>query len=627
VAGAAAALTGSPAAAEPPDAEAEAPIAPTPEASLALLRDHVRHTFSYNTLSLTGHLIGAAIVLAMFASVAPAATRWAWGGAFAVLWVVRAAMAWRFARDEPPDVPGLLVRLRAWQVGVLAAGAMWGAAALLFGGLGNTLHQIALVVVVYSYCVACVPILAPQFRLYLIFVSLVFLPAIGSIAAQGTSLDWQVAGTMSAAMAMTMLLGRTYKRAFDASIRLKLANGQLADQLRAEKAAADEARRVAETANRGKTQFFAAASHDLRQPLHAMGLFAEALRQRVREPEVAQLVHSINESVGALEGLFSQLLDITKIDSGGVDVKPAHVKLEDLFRKLRLHFEPAAFEKGLELRFRGGRHVVFADPLLVERVLRNLVANAIRYTEDGTVLVACRRRGAKVLLQVWDTGPGIRLEDQVRIFEEFVQVEGAAPVEPQERKGLGLGLAIVKRLSALLGAPLVLRSTPGRGSVFSIELAPGTTKAAAEQAMAASAAAPRLPMAVTLAGRTVLVVEDEPAVREGLEVLLRDWGAATVAHDGTPSLRAWLDAQPPDAAPPSLLVTDWRLSTAERAETGLDAIRHVRARFPTVPAIVVSGSTTTDLEKEAVAHDFHLLVKPVLPNKLRAMIGFKLKPG
>jgi signal transduction histidine kinase len=453
------ALTGAALAEAPTDASPHASRGPSDEASLALLRDHVRHTFSYNKLSLAGHLVGAGIILSTFWTVAPAMLRWGWGLAFFGLWLVRAALAWRYARGEPADVPGLLRRLRTWQVGVLAAGAMWGAAAWLFHGLGGALHQIALVIVVYTFCVACVPILAPQFRLYVLFVLLVFVPAVGSVAAQNTPLDWEVAGVMAVAMGMTMLLGRTYKDAFDASIRLKLRNEQLAAQLRAEKAVADEARAVAETASRGKTQFFAAASHDLRQPLHAMGLFAEALRQRVREPEVAQLVNSINESVGALEALFSQLLDITRIDSGGVDVKPAHVLLEDIFRKLKLHFEPAAFEKGLELRFRGGRQVVHADPLLVERVLRNLVANAIRYTEDGTVLVACRRRGDRVRLEVWDTGPGIRVEDQARIFEEFVQVEGSAPIESQERKGLGLGLAIVKRLAALLEAPLTLRSS------------------------------------------------------------------------------------------------------------------------------------------------------------------------
>jgi len=201
-------------------------------------------------------------------------------------------------------------------------------------------------------------------------------------------------------MAMTILLGRNYRQSFDNVVGLKLRTEALAVQLGTEKAVADAARQEAEVANRAKTQFFTAASHDLRQPLHAMGLFAEALRQRVHEPEVAQLVNSINESVDALEGLFSELLDITRIDSGGIEVHPQHFEVGDILRKLRLHFEPSAFEKGLALRLRGGHRVALADPLLVERILRNLVSNAIRYTNDGSVLMNCHQRGDRLLLQV-----------------------------------------------------------------------------------------------------------------------------------------------------------------------------------------------------------------------------------
>jgi signal transduction histidine kinase/CheY-like chemotaxis protein len=421
---------------------------------------------------------------------------------------------------------------------------------------------------------------------------------------------------MTVAMGMTILLGRNYRASFDSIVGLKLRTEALAVQLRSEKAVADAARREAEVANRAKTQFFAAASHDLRQPLHAMGLFAEALRARSRDPEVAQLVNSINESVDALEGLFSELLDITRIDSGGVEVHPADFELADIFRKVRLHFEPAAFEKGLALRVRGGRRVAFADPLLVERIVRNLVSNAIRYTSDGSVLVSCRRRGERLLLQVWDTGPGIGAEERARVFEEFYQVPGTRALAAEQKKGLGLGLAIVKRLADLIGAPLALSSAVGRGSVFTLELPVGKAPRVAERAIGAKA-----PAGVTLAGRTIVIVEDEAAVREGLEVLLTGWGATIVAFDSVAAVRAWAGAA--DAATaPSLVIADYRL---EEGESGVAAIAAVRRRFSaSVPAIVVTGSSMTGHDKEAIEHDFHLLIKPVLPNKLRAMIAFKL---
>ena len=601
---------GAPADAAPP------PPVDEPLDDYLLLRDHVRGTFAFNRTSLAGHAIGAIIVEMVFAAAAPRTLRVVWGVAFAIVWLVRAALAVRFARDEPGTTAGLDRRLRVWQAGVLASGVLWGAAAWFFSPYGSGLHQLALVVVVYTFCVACVPILAPQFRLFVLFVVLVFVPAIVRVALQDAALHWEVAGVMTVAMAMTMLLGRNYRESFDSIVGLKLRTEALAVQLRKEKAVADAARAEAEVANRAKTQFFAAASHDLRQPLHAMGLFAEALRARSHDPEVAQLVHSINESVDALEGLFSELLDITRIDSGGVEVRPADFELADIFRKVRLHFEPAAFEKGLELRIRGGRRVAFADPLLVERIVRNLVSNAIRYTSDGSVLVSCRQRGERLLLQVWDTGPGIRPDQRARVFEEFYQVPGTAVVGVEQKKGLGLGLAIVKRLAALMQAPLEMRSEEGRGTVFTLTLPLGKAPRAAERAIVAKG-----PIDLTLGGRTIVVVEDEPAVRQGLDVLLTGWGATIVSLDSVAAARAWAEAADP-GSPPALVIADYRL---EDGATGVAAIAAVRRRFgDAVPAIVVTGSSMTGHDKEALEHDFHLLIKPVLPNKLRAMIAFKL---
>ena len=581
-----------------------------------LLRDHVRGTFAFNRTSLAGHAIGAIVVEIVFADVAPRTLRVLWGVAFALVWLVRLWLALRYARDEPTTVAGLQQRLRTWQAGVLASGVLWGIAAWFFAPYGSGLHQLALVLVVYTFCVACVPILAPQFALFVLFVVLVFVPAIVRIALQHDVLSWQAAIVMAVAMAMTMLLGRNYRQSFESIVGLKLRTEALAVQLGAEKAVADAARAEAEVANRAKTQFFAAASHDLRQPLHAMGLFAEALRARSHDAEVAQLVNSINESVDALEGLFSELLDITKIDSGGVEVHPVDFELADIFRKVRLHFEPAAFEKGLELRIRGGDRVAFADPLLVERIVRNLVSNAIRYTIDGSVLVSCRRHGDWLLLQVWDTGPGIRADERERVFDEFYQVPGTRAVGGEQKKGLGLGLAIVKRLADLMNAPLELRSQVGRGTVFTLQLPVGKAPRAAERALGS-----RAPTGVTLAGRTIVVVEDEPAVRQGLEVLLASWGATIVSLENLAATEAWAAAA--DAAsPPALVIADYRL---EEGATGVAAIAAVRRRFgASVPAIVVTGSAMSGHEKDALEHDFHLLIKPVLPNKLRAMIAFKL---
>jgi signal transduction histidine kinase len=487
----------------------------------------------------------------------------------------------------------------------------------LFYDQGTALEQTGLIVIVYTFCAVGIPVLSIQRRLYLAFAALVFLPLLVKIAMVGDRYHYLLAGELVLIISFTFVLANSYRQALQRAIDLKVKADELAARLRVETLAADAARREAEIANRAKTQFFTAASHDLRQPLHAMGLFAEALRQRVHEPEVAQLVNSINESVDALEGLFSELLDITRIDSGGVEVHDQHFEVGDILRKLRLHFEPAAFEKGLSLRLRGGQRVVFADPLLVERILRNLVSNAIRYTDDGTVLVSCRQRADRIVLQVWDSGPGIQAAEQQKIFDEFYQVPHTGAVSPEQRKGLGLGLAIVKRLAALMKAPLSMRSSVGHGTVFTLELPIGKTPRAPAQVLPGKA-----PVGITLAGRLIVVVEDEPAVRAGLEVLLKGWGAAIESFDSVAESARWAQACDLAVVKPDLLIVDYRL---EEGRTGVDAIRALRERFgAAVPAILVTGSTMTGHDKEAQTHDFHLLIKPVVPNKLRAMIAFKL---
>jgi signal transduction histidine kinase len=585
----------------------------------------VQSTYAYMPAALAGYLAGVGVIAMLYWPIAPLGLLVPWAGTFVAMCLVRGLVIARFRRAEPRTRAQWL----AWQLrsnlGTLVAAALWGATGWIFYGLGNEQQQATgLIVIVYTFSVAAIPVLSTQPRLYIAYASLCLLPLVVRIALVGDVYSYQLAGELLLIISLTAVLANSYRQALQRAIDLKVQADELAAQLRVETLAAEAARREAEIANRAKTQFFTAASHDLRQPLHAMGLFAEALRQRVHEPEVAQLVNSINESVDALEGLFSELLDITRIDSGVIEVHPQHFEVGDILRKLRLHFEPSAFEKGLSLRLRGGGRVVFADPLLVERVLRNLVSNAIRYTNDGTVLVGCRQRGDRVLLQVWDTGLGITEAEQGRIFDEFYQVPNTPKVSPDQRKGLGLGLAIVKRLADLMGAPLTLRSAPGRGTVFTLELPQGR---APRPSAVLSVPGGKGPLGITLAGRRIVIVEDEPAVRAGLEVLLAGWGAQIDAFESVAASRAWAERSDLAVVKPDLLIVDYRL---EEGLTGVDAITALRARFgAAIPAILVTGSTMTGHDKEAHEHNFHLLIKPVVPNKLRAMIAFKLgvKPG
>jgi two-component system, sensor histidine kinase len=601
--------------------------APSPAAEAqarSSLPEEVRSAFDYMPATLAGNLAGIGVLMLLYWQRAPALAMAGWVGALALLWIGRLVLHRRFRHAAPVDLADWARWRWGWNTGTLCSGVLWGLSVWLFFPHGDNTQQTALIIVVYTLCIAAVPVMSTQPRVYLLFAAFCFVPMVVRITLVGDVYSLELAGILLLIFSLTLVLARSYRQALQRAIALKLQADELLDQLRIEKQAADEARHAAEVANRAKTQFFTAASHDLRQPLHAMGLFAEALRQKNHDEEVAHLVNSINGSVDALESLFSELLDITRIDTGGVAVNPQSFEVGDILRKLRLHFEPTAFEKGLMLRLRGGKHVVHADPLLVERILRNLVSNAIRYTLDGTVLVAARRRGDRVLLQVWDTGLGIPAEEQSRIFEEFYQIEagtlpnGSSTAQAQQRKGLGLGLAIVKRLADLMQAPLELRSVHGRGSVFCLSLPVG-------KLVRGPAALPTVQAAVkvTLSERLIVVVEDEPAVRSGLEVLLKGWGATLASFESYAEATAWAAARGPADRLPDLLIVDYRL---EKGRNGVDAILALRAQFgvPRLPAIVVTGSTMTGHDQEAQDKDFHLLIKPVVPNKLRAMIAFKL---
>ncbi|MCK6425772.1 MAG: HAMP domain-containing histidine kinase [Burkholderiaceae bacterium] len=240
-----------------------------------------------------------------------------------------------------------------------------------------------------------------------------------------------------------------------------------------EAAGAAQLAAAAEEARRAQAFYFAAAWHDLRQPMQALALLAEALQRRARDGEDAELAARVAESVTLLDGLFAQLLDLGRLEAGALVLRPRAFQLGELYDRVRPHFEPVAFDKGLALRFRGAAQWVQADPALVERVLRNLLANALRYTRDGGVLVGCRPRGTALSLQVWDSGVGIEPEALPRVFDAFQQPSrdvAAGGAGHCEAAGCGLGLAIVRRLVQRMGSRIEVASRPGRGSVFSLTL-------------------------------------------------------------------------------------------------------------------------------------------------------------
>ena len=371
------------------------------------------------------------------------------------------------------------------------------------------------------------------------------------------------------------------------------------------------AKDAAEAANRAKSRFLAAASHDLRQPLHALGMFSQTLTERTREPDAQVLAQRISTSVTSLETLLSALLDISKLDAGVVVAEPRDFKVRPLLDRLVDECAPEAIERGLKLALSCSDAVIHSDPIVLERILRNLISNALRYTERGGIVIGCRRRGAMYAIEVWDSGPGIPAGEREHIFEEFYQIGNPGR---DRARGLGLGLAIVRRLADLLGHPIEMQSREGRGSVFRICVPAGARETRVEDAQAAPAYA-------SLAGRRIVVIDNEGDVRDATVHLLTQWGCgATAAADAESAVRAYAGQAPPD-----LMLVDYRLGNGI---DGLQTIARLRRTFgASVQAALVSGESARDDLARIQASGIPLLHKPVRPARLRSLLAHLLRPG
>ena len=414
----------------------------------------------------------------------------------------------------------------------------------------------------------------------------------------GDFLHYALAALVTVFSAAIILLARRSNATFIEAVELRFANLDLALDLGREKEAAEKA-------NRAKSSFLAAASHDLRQPIHALTLFVGALRGQRMSAEVRRLVEYVDESATAMEGLFNALLDISRLDAGEVKTYPTSFLIQPMLERIMRDHESEAAAKGLRLVLQPCSAAVETDPILLERILRNIVSNAVRYTDRGRILIGCRRR-AGLAIQVWDTGRGIPADQQDRVFEEFVQLGNP---ERDRAAGLGLGLAIVKHLTALLGCPLKLDSVPGRGSVFTLTVPlAAAAPSPVDSARSTPVATPRREL--------ILVIDDELAIQEGMRQLLAGWGYAVIAAGSGPEILARTADCP---TRPSLIICDYRL---RGGANGLAVIESLQAEYnDEIPALLITGDTAPDRVAEAERSAFPLLHKPVSNAALQAAIA------
>lgn len=524
----------------------------------------------------------------------------AWGIALIGVVTARGVYAWRVLRKAPADVDRALFIL-TWST--FANGLVTGAAAPLF--LPSLLFQEQALLTMILVCVAAggVSTAAAYPRAFYAYV----VPTLGPLAAiwalPGAPQNIGIAILLVPFALILVFFVRENQRVIRDSFRIRYENERLLDALAKEREAVLLARDRAEEANRAKSRFLAAASHDLRQPLHALSLYGAALSVRASDAGTREIAGHIDKAIASLSVLLDSLLDISKLDAGAVRPEFKQIDISTMLDRIEANFRPIAQEKGLEFTVARAAVEVETDGVLLERIVRNLVDNAFKYTKSGSVAIRTEISNHAVCVTVRDTGPGIPLDEREHIFEEFYQIENP---ERDREQGLGLGLAIVRRLAGLLGATLHVESEPGHGSAFSVTLPRATghaaTVTATVQDKAVDAGIPK--------GLLVLVIDDEAAVRMGMRALLESWGCRVRACRAYDEAARIVDEGGP---PVGLVIADFRL---REHESGIEAVRHLRERLGNVPALLVTGDTASERVREAQASGLPVLYKPVPAERL-----------
>jgi two-component system, sensor histidine kinase len=557
--------------------------------------------------NMPGAFIGSAVTATFMAAVLydklPAGAGLAWLVAIYVNCALRILLWERFC-GAVPEVEDMPRWARYAVISSAMAGLIWGASGVVLNIPGNLSYQIVVLLVTTGLAFTSTYLSSAYLPAFRAFAYPTF--ALASVPFLLGGEVWHVA--IGVATLATLPLVVRYAdglcRTLQTSIEVRLHNDELVEELRAQKRAADEA-------NVAKSRFLAVASHDLRQPLHSLELFVQALEDTPLPAHAQQLVGNVRRSVDSMEELFDGLLDISRLDAGVVHARQEVIALADLFERLSFEYAAIAQRKGLGLRVMKTSVCVRSDPTLLARILRNLVANAVRYTDRGRVTLGCRRHGEQVSIEVWDTGPGVPAEKCAEIFQEFTQLGNP---ERDRRKGLGLGLAIVERLAKLLGHGVLLRSRVGKGSVFAVTVFRGRLD---ERTLLESSR--RTTGHFDLHGRLSLLVHGRFAVRQELTELLRGWSCEVVAAGSLTEMLGLLGGLP---RPPDLIMAEHD----DNDDSGAAVVDLLRNEFNfEVPALLVGTAGPTGAPGDARGA-LPILYRPCNAGRLRTLICNLLHP-
>lgn len=484
-----------------------------------------------------------------------------------------------------------------------STGVVWGVLPLLIMDANSPIPLLLIMVVIITHGAGTFAINASSMPLYCAYIYPAVAPLMVACFFSSDPLMLGLGGLCFIYLLCMTMFASGAQQAAQHSLQLQFTNLELVEQLRSESEQRELARAEAVAANRAKSSFLAAASHDLRQPLHALGLFLEALGRSGITARQQEMLDNASAVSASARHMLNTLLDYSRLEAGVIEPSTCCFRVQTLFSKLEREFGPQADARGLVYRCRDTILAAESDPALVELILRNLISNALRYTEQGGVLVACRRRGKQAQIEIWDTGIGIAAENQQSVFQEFFQLGNP---ERDRRKGLGLGLAIVKGLCETLGVELTLTSVPGRGSVFRLILP------AALGGVVSDVVYPvRQPGRFD--GLSVLVVDDDEAVRVAMSELLTSWGCVCQVADSAASALQVCQQLP------QLLVVDYRLRDEQTGADVMAAMREHFGRLP--PTFIITGDTALDRLREAQDTGALLLHKPVEAARLHEAVA------
>lgn len=587
-------------------APARAPVAPLPAEGEAqdvpMLRERVRLLAEQSAGAAASTFLGALLIGIVLAS---EASRWyvaLWIAAYLGPALMRIAFSRRILADEiPPDAAAL----RRYLGFALFNGAWTGALPLAFFAELSPEARTALTVVSLLSLTAGAATFASYRAGYLYVLALALPPLIFFWARLGGSHAWIVVVTLAVFGAVMVRLSGHLAEVFERSVEIRFERERVVEQLRREKEQTERAREAAEEASRSKSRFLASASHDLRQPVHALGLFSGVLDASAETPELRTLAHHIASVSDILKKLLDNLLDISRLDAGVVSVSVQPVSVSALVENLVTETAGVLSNRPIEIVAKAENLWAVLDPVHVERCLRNLLDNACKFTTRGRIEVAAAREGESLVFRVSDTGVGIPPDQLQLVFEEFYQVGNKAR---DQARGLGLGLSIVARLSALMHGEVRVESVQGQGSTFVLRIPYVAGQRRVPRGHDAQA------HVLDLRGRCVLIIDDEALVRASMRQLLTAWGAEVDEAEGLAQANK---LGPERAEAWDLCLCDLRLRDGE---DGLDTAQELRELHPHLPVILITGDTAPARIEQAARTGLPLLHKPVGPAELARAI-------